>query len=546
MSLPDAKVQRTLFDVPVLAAGLFKNRTNRYRIFREKVLPSLWAARKQLTELYCKDNGRPAIEPVLALGVTLLQFMEKAPDRKAEENVKLHLGWKYALDVEIDYEGFDHSSLGNFRDRLVEGGADRIGLDALLNGLREAGLMRKNRKQRMDSTHVLGAVAKMSRLEVMRETIRLFLVHVKRVGYEGRMCNWEQMQEGYLGSEIAWHRLSKDGLKEKYRQAGLDALGLICWLRLQASEIRDHDKALLLERVFFEQYEFEAREPQRRKVETSGVVQNPHDPDVQWATKDLAKKTQWEGYKVQIAETVAKDGKAKKKGEPTEQFITEVTTTEAIASDLDGRRRVEENQREYGQGVADELYVDAAYVTDDTLSEAQEQGRELLGPARPSGNPSGKDMFDADAFDVDIAKRNAICPAGHESRQCSRLGNHQTGQVNYRFEWAGLCDDCELQKQCTRSRSGRRMLVVGEHHDLLQQRRREMRTDAFKERMHQRNGIEGTISEFTRAGGRRSRYRRLEKTSLANYFQGAAVNANRWIRLTQWQIEKEDQREKAA
>jgi len=82
-----------------------------------------------------------------------------------------------------------------FRDRLVEGGADRIGLDALLNGLREAGLMRKNRKQRMDSTHVLGAVAKMSRLEVMRETIRLFLVHVKRVGYESRMCNWEQMQE---------------------------------------------------------------------------------------------------------------------------------------------------------------------------------------------------------------------------------------------------------------------------------------------------------------------------------------------------------------
>ena len=538
MSLPDAKVQKTLFDVPVLAAGLFKSRTDRYRIFREKVLPGLWAARKQLTELYCEDNGRPAIEPVLALGVTLLQFMEKAPDRKAEENLKLHLGWKYALDVEIDYEGFDHSSLGKFRDRLLEGGAERIGLDALLHGLSEAGLMRKRRKQRMDSTHVLGAVAKMSRLEVIRETIRLFLVHVKRVGYEGRLGNWEPLQEGYLDSEIAWHRLSKEGLKEKYRQAGRDAFGLICWLRLQASEIRDHDKALLLERVFLEQYEFDMREPQRRRTEASGVVQNPHDPDVQWATKDLAKKTQWEGFKVQIAETVAEDGKAKQKGEPTEQFITEVTTTEAIASDLDGRRRVEENQREHGQGVADELYVDAAYVTDDTLAEARDQGRELVGPARPSVNASGKNLFDANAFDVDLANRKAVCPAGHESCQCSRLENHQTGQVDYRFEWAGLCDSCELQKQCTTSRSSRRMLVVGEHHDLLQQRRREMQTDEFKERMRQRNGIEGTVSEFARGGGRRSRYRGLAKTSLANYFQGAAVNANRWIRLSQWQVEK--------
>ena len=89
------------------------------------------------------------------------------------------------------------------------------------------------------------------------------------------------------------------------------------------------------------------------------------------------------------------------------------------------------------------------------------------------------------------------------------------------------------------------MLVVGEHHDLLQQRRRDMQTDEFKHLMHQRNGIEGTISEFTRAGARRSRYRGLAKTTLANYFQGAAVNANRWIRLAKWHKE-EEQVEKAA
>jgi len=66
-----------------------------------------------------------------------------------------------------------------------------------------------------------------------------------------------------------------------------------------------------------------------------------------------------------------------------------------------------------------------------------------------------------------------------------------------------------------------------------------MQTDEFKKRMQQRNAIEGTISEFTRLGGRRTRYRGLAKTTLANYFVGAAVNAGRWIRLLQWQAQRE-------
>jgi len=537
MSVPRARTQGSLFDVSFLMTGLFDEK-DRYRLFREKILPALREAREQLCALYCENNGRPAIEPVVAVGVTLLQFMEKMPDRQAADMVKFHLGWKYALDLEMGYEGFHATSLVKFRNRLLEGKAQRVGFDALLSALSSAGLVRRRGKQRLDSTHVLGAVAKMSRLEVVRETLRLFLEHIKHNGAAGHLPQWDSFEALYLDSQIAWHRMSHEGLREKYRQAGRDALALIKWARLQSSWLRDSDKAVLLERVFLEQYEMDAEEPQRRKTEASGVVKNPHDPDVQWAAKDLAKKKQWEGYKVQVAETVAEDGIAKEKGEPTEQFLTEVTTTEAIASDLDGRRRVEHNQREQGQDVADELYVDAAYVTDDTLAEAREQGRILMGPARASLNASGQNLFTAGDFAVDIADRKAVCPAGHHSRQCSRLENQQTGQVDYRFEWAGLCDECPLQKQCTKSRSGRRMVVVGEHHDDLQQRRQEMKTDDFKKQMHQRNGIEGTISEFTRGGGRRTRYRGLAKTTLANYFRGAAVNANRWIRLAQWQEEQ--------
>ena len=184
----------------------------------------------------------------------------------------------------------------------------------------------------------------------------------------------------------------------------------------------------------------------------------------------------------------------------------------------------------------------SGYINDDVLAEAAEQGRTLMGPARPScnqsGGPSAK-LFKADEFDVSVADRKAVCPAGRTSTQCSRLEDEKTGDVVYRFEWSYQCDDCALRSECTRAESGRRMLVVGEHHDHLQERRRRMQTDEFKQAMHQRNAIEGTISEFARGGGRRTRYRGLPKTSLANYFHGAAINVKRWIRLMQYQMGQE-------
>jgi transposase len=538
MSLPEPKVQRTLFDVPVLVGGLFANPADRYRLFREKVMPALWGKREELAALYCAQNGRPGLEPVLMTAVSLLQFMEKAPDRKAEEYVRLHLGWKYALDLELGYEGFDHSSLGKFRDRLLDGEAERIGFDALLGGLREAGLVKKRSRQRLDSTHVLGAVARMSRLEMVRETIRLFLEHVRRLGAQERLAGWAQWQERYIDSDIPWHRLSVESLAEKFQQAGEDALSLICWLRQETAEVWDHERAVLLERVVLEQYELGEGTPARRKSEESGVVKNPHDPDVQWAAKDHAKTKQWEGYKVQIAETVPETDTPKDKGDPTEQFIVEVVTTEAIASDLAGMQQVLQAEAQHQSDAPGELYVDAAYVTDDTLAQAKTDGRDLIGPSRPSGNAPGNG-FSAERFDVHPAQRTAICPAGHTSRQCSLIHDQYNQSIFLRFEWAGLCDNCPLQKQCTQSRAGRRLLVVGVHHDLLQERRRQMQTEAFKKLMRRRNGIEGTISEFTRGGGRRTRYRGQRKTALGNYMQAAAINAKRWIRLLAWQHEQE-------
>ena len=180
------------------------------------------------------------------------------------------------------------------------------------------------------------------------------------------------------------------------------------------------------------------------------------------------------------------------------------------------------------------MYADAGYVTENTLAQAQQSGMELLGPTRPDPH---KGPYNADAFHVDIEKLQAVCPQGNLSTQCSRIRDTYMGTEYYRIEWASQCDSCPVQKQCTRSKSGRRILVVGLRHDLVEKRRAEMRKSVFSKSMHPRNGIEGTHSELVRGHGlRRTKYRGLSRVGLSHYFIGAACNVKRYLNLLAFQV----------
>jgi hypothetical protein len=167
------------------------------------------------------------------------------------------------------------------------------------------------------------------------------------------------------------------------------------------------------------------------------------------------------------------------------------------------------------------------------LHQAKDQGWELIGPAQPSANRSGlRSAFRIEAFNNDIAKRSARCPSGHLSTQCSRLKEAKRQKVSFRFEWSYHCRSCPLRSECVPAGQSHHSIVIGQYHDLLQQRRRDQQTQQFKERMQQGNAIEGTISELARAHGlRRSHYRGFAKVELQNLFIGAACNVKRWLRI---------------
>jgi transposase len=533
MSLPKFDVQGSLFEsLGSIAADLFDEK-DRYKLFARKVWPVLAARREELAQCYKPDNGRPGIEPVVLLGVLIFQFLERVPDRQAAELVKYHLGWKLALNLKLGAEGFHPTSLVNFRQRLLEGGKSDLALRAVVGALEEEGFIAKRSKQRLDSTHILGAVARLSALECVRETLALALEELQsNLAESDRPEFWEQLWERYVESKLDY-KTTAEVLQSKRRQAGADCLRLLEWLEPLGAEIREAKAVALLREVFTQQYEVEqSGKVEPVKVHGTGVVQNPHDPDAQWSAKGQGKqKKDWVGYKVQVAETV---------GSPAEpsSFITSAVTQRATESDDAGLPATLQQQEALGLERPSELYTDGAYVSAQAIQEATEEGWELVGPAQPSAaRKEIEKEYRIEAFDISITERKAVCPAGKTSTNCSKLTEEKSGKVAYRFEFGSQCHDCLYKDVCVPKTQAHRTIVVGAYHEALQQRRREQQSQEFELRMHQRSAIEGTISELVRGHGlRRARYKGLAKVDLQNQFIAAACNIKRWLQKLQGMV----------
>jgi transposase len=117
-------------------------------------------------------RGQPAERPWRLALITIFQFAEDLSDRQAADAVRARIDWKYALGLELENPGFDHTVLSEFRGRLVESNAERLLLDVLLERFRRLGLLKAHGRQRTDSSHVLAAVRALNRLELVRETFR--------------------------------------------------------------------------------------------------------------------------------------------------------------------------------------------------------------------------------------------------------------------------------------------------------------------------------------------------------------------------------------
>ena len=534
MSMKKTSRQMTFTETGFYLDFLFPDNKagDRFRFIREKIMPALMGMEDKLSEMYCLDNGRPGESPVKLVALMLLQCMERMPDRQAVDAMEYDLRWKYALRMDLDERGFHPTVLVRFRERLLSHEFADIAFKTVLAQLREAGYLAKKSPHRVDSTHIIGLIADMSRLECVMETIRLALEALESEEEPAKPEEWSGWWDRYVESKPDY-KAGKEALRLKMSQAGADAHAILNWTKDMPQKARGYEKLKMLERVFDENFELiEGAGIEQRRAQPPGAVHNPHNPEAQWSSKNTIKNKDWIGHKVQVAETV--EDKPREKGEPTAGIITAIVAQEAISSDKSALPIIEKALEGAGLEKPGVIYADAGYSSGDELARALSEGRELKAPVQPAPVKDGK--LSSDDFDVSIASRCATCQAGCQSTNCSRLEDGKTGKVTYRFEWnKDLCQSCDKKSGCLGKDQNHRTLLVGANHDLVQRRRREQKTESFGRDMKHRNGIEGTISELCRGYGlRRARYRGLAKTQLQAFMAAAACNIKRVCRRQRW------------
>jgi len=495
-------------------------------IYQDEAFVALFSAR-----------GRPAEAPWRLALVSVLQFAEGLPDRKAADAVRGRIDWKYALGLELTDPGFDASVLSEFRARLLTGAAEPLLLDTLLARCRERGWLKARGQQRTDSTHVLAAVRALNRIEVATETMRYALDSLAVAAPSwlaaraapdwieryARRAEDDRLPAGKEAREALALAIGADG---HALLAAVYATDAPAWLReLPAVET--------LRRVWVQQYAVEDgrlhwRTDAHGVPPASRFISSPYDLDAHLARK---RTTQWVGYKVHLTETC----------EPTTpHLITHVETTPAPVADgaltsaihaaLAGKQLLP------AEHLVDTGYLDAELL----VTVPRDYGVDLIGPTRPDvkWQARARQGFAAEDFTVDWERRRAVCPAGRSSSSWTpAVDNRKNAVIKIKFSETD-CTACPSRARCispqAKRKFPRRSLTIrreAQYHALRAARQRE-RSPTFATLYGQRAGVEGTISQGVRVCRlRRTRYIGLAKTHLGHLLTAVAVNL---LRIGAW------------
>jgi len=482
------------------------------------------------------QRGRPAESPGRLALVLVMQFAENLTDRQAADAVRSRIDWKYALGLPLTDSGFDYSVLSEFRQRLIVGGVEHQGFEALLTRFTAKGLLKSRGQQRTDSTHILAAVRSLNRLELVGRTLQQALDVVAQQAPEWIRTQLPQDWFDRYKRQLDDYRLPK-GAAERQALAqtiGVDGVYLLGEVDQTdaLAAVRRHVAIARLRAVWDQQYELTAGQVRWREVKeltpSADRIASPYDADARYSTK---RSVTWVGYKVHLSETCDVEYPS---------LITHVETTEATTDDIKALPSIHEGLAEHERLPSSHL-VETGYSSAEMLVTSRTQyGVELVCPVPPDTSWQALEphAFDLSQFTIDWEAHRVVCPQGQASEHWN-AGKGPRGRPTLQVQFRQTdCRPCADRLRCTRSKLGARELTLHPRvaHDALQQARQRQQTADFKAVYAQRAGVEGLMSQAAVARGmRRSRYLGLAKTHLQHLLTAVAINLTR---IVAWWSEK--------
>lgn len=522
---------RNSFAVPESTARVARQvyrKGNVYMTARDRL--GFWYRDSDYADLFVAGKGRAAESPARLNMVLIVQFAEGLTDRQVAEEVRGRIDLKYLLGLRLEDEGFDDSILSDYRARLIAGGKEEQLLDDMLVRFQEMNLLKARGKQRTDSTHVLAAIRVMNRLERVGETMRATLNVLATVNPDWLLEQVEPDWFDRYGPRLEQYRLPKK--KSQREQLALE-IGADGYYLLSAiyddtapAYLRQIPAVETLRRVWIQQYYLEENEVHWRTDEDSPPpgerIQSPYDEEARNRTK---RDVNWTGYTAHLTETCDED---------RPNLVTDVQTTDASVVDSEMTPVIHESLANKGL-LPREHFVDTGYVEAELIVTARDKyGIELVGPVMPDTRWQAREGagFGQSYFRIDWQAKQAKCPEGQMSYRWQERRDEADKDAIFVYFAPRQCHACARRTQCTRAEVGGRSLVLQPQaqYTALQEARQRQETAEFRERYKRRAGVEGTISQGTRAFElRQTRYKGLRKTHLQHVLTAGAMNLTRAV-----------------
>jgi hypothetical protein len=468
--------QRTLFDAGGLLPPEKRERCRQSWAgpFREKALPILRKVESEFADLFDPELGRPNRPTELVLGVLILKDLGDLTDQEVLDALEFDTRYWWAFEREPRDLHLCQKTLHNFRMAMADPKKAKAQLafrrvtDELIQAL---GV--KVDLQRLDSMHIVSNVARLGRLRLICETIRLFLRGLKKS--EARA--YAALPAGLLrrhGEESAYADARREEGRRRLDVVARDVGRLVERFGPEAA-IAARPAGRELYRVYEEQCvaKTEATTPGPEEDDAgdgpspvalkpaaevaSDSLQTPHDPDVTYSGH------KGKGYFAQVLETCGETNAT--------QLIVAVAVTPACDGDAGATVPMVDAAAKAGH-TPTELATDTGFSGAANAAEVAARGVNLTAPVCGKWKPEKDQTSPAP---------EARCPL----KEAAAL------------EW---------------------------------QKRRQASPD-FAKRYAIRAGCEATNSELARAHGlKRLRVRGEPRVQLALYFKALACNVKRALR----------------
>lgn len=411
----------------------------------------------EIKQFYCIDNGRNSVDGVIALRAIFVQKYFGLRDRQLERKCKYDIELKYFLDIEIDDEAFDFTTIWKFKKMLGEERVDAI-FNHILEQIKSKGIVKTFRRQAIDTIPILAAAALPSITTLIYQAIKEVCDTVADDILEKIFVETELTKEKLVQYSKARPLFrSEEGEKvkafQKSAKRGFQVLDIIHLNQLKSEEIT------LLEEILQDNVKQEERgEPQHKHTEHAKKSLVDKDAGLGHKTKEDIVY----GYKAGVSVT-------------PEGIITAYETTSMSHRDDEHFIPLLDKQEKNGTK-CEEADADSAFGFIQNFVEAEWKHVLLHAPLRDF-DPEKLSVYD---FKYNQEKQELTC-----ANNVTVKGRY-SGALSFEFPLK-TCRVCPKADACPLARS--KVATLNKNHEAARRAINRQRQDREIDKQNRENGI---------------------------------------------------------